>query len=106
MCLVDQAGLEILSNGGGAANSRMSSSQSDAKGMIVSPGFIDLHSQGDGNLREDPRMESLVGQGITTIVAGQDGSSRSEARGQRPESRGNRRFRRDARGCPKPLERR
>ncbi|HEX6943648.1 MAG TPA: amidohydrolase family protein, partial [Gemmatimonadaceae bacterium] len=60
----------------------------DAKGMIVSPGFIDLHSHGDGNLREDPRMESLVRQGITTIVAGQDGSSRAESRGQTPESTG------------------
>ena len=60
----------------------------DAKGMIVSPGFIDLHSHGDGNLREDPRMESLVRQGITTIVVGQDGSSRGESRGQTPESTG------------------
>ena len=60
----------------------------DARGMIVSPGFVDLHSHGDGNLREDPRMESLVRQGITTIVAGQDGSSRSEARGQSPEPAG------------------
>ena len=48
----------------------------DARGMIVCPGFVDLHSHGDGNLREDPRMESLVRQGITTIVVGQDGSSR------------------------------
>ena len=60
----------------------------DAKGMIVSPGFIDLHSHGDGNLREDPRMESLIRQGITTIVAGQDGSSRSDARGQSPDPAG------------------
>jgi N-acyl-D-amino-acid deacylase len=60
----------------------------DARGMIVCPGFVDLHSHGDGNLREDPRMESLVRQGITTIVVGQDGSSRSEARGQSSETTG------------------
>ena len=53
--------------------------------MIVAPGFVDLHSHGDGNLREDPRMESLVRQGITTIVVGQDGSSRSEVRSQNSE---------------------
>jgi N-acyl-D-amino-acid deacylase len=54
----------------------------DARGLVVAPGFVDLHSHGDGTLREDPRVESLVRQGITTVVVGQDGSSRSEARGQ------------------------
>jgi len=48
----------------------------DARGLVVSPGFIDIHSHGDGNLEEDPRQESVVRQGITTIVVGQDGSSR------------------------------
>lgn len=49
----------------------------DARGLAVSPGFIDIHSHGDGSMAEDPRMESLVRQGITTIVVGQDGSDRS-----------------------------
>jgi N-acyl-D-amino-acid deacylase len=49
----------------------------DARGLAVAPGFIDIHSHGDGSLSEDPRAESLVRQGITTIVVGQDGSSRS-----------------------------
>jgi len=48
----------------------------DATGRVVAPGFIDIHSHGDSNLWADPRGESLVRQGITTIVAGQDGSSR------------------------------
>ncbi len=60
----------------------------DARGMAVAPGFVDLHSHGDGGLQDDPRGESLIRQGITTIVAGQDGSSRgtgmAEAAGQRP----------------------
>jgi len=47
----------------------------DARGMAVAPGFIDIHSHGDGSLWEDPRAESLIRQGITTIVVGQDGSS-------------------------------
>ncbi|MBA3342728.1 MAG: amidohydrolase family protein [Gemmatimonadaceae bacterium] len=49
----------------------------DARGLAVAPGFIDIHSHGDGTLGEDPRAESVVRQGITTIVAGADGSSRA-----------------------------
>ncbi|MGQ0639701.1 MAG: N-acyl-D-amino-acid deacylase family protein, partial [Gemmatimonadaceae bacterium] len=53
------------------------SEEIDARGLAVAPGFIDIHSHGDGSLDADPRAESLVRQGITTIVAGQDGSSRA-----------------------------
>src|SRR5437868_9601953 len=49
----------------------------DARGMAVAPGFIDIHSHGDGSMWEDPRVESQVRQGVTTIVVGQDGSSRA-----------------------------
>jgi N-acyl-D-amino-acid deacylase len=49
----------------------------DARGLAVAPGFIDIHSHGDGSLEADPRAESLIRQGITTIVVGQDGSSRA-----------------------------
>lgn len=48
----------------------------DARGMAVAPGFIDIHSHGDATMETDPRQESLVRQGLTTIVVGQDGSSR------------------------------
>jgi N-acyl-D-amino-acid deacylase len=49
----------------------------DARGLAVAPGFIDIHSHGDGSLWDDPRAESLVRQGVTTIAVGQDGSSRA-----------------------------
>jgi len=49
----------------------------DARGLAVAPGFIDIHSHGDGNLDDDPRDESVIRQGVTTIVVGQDGSSRA-----------------------------
>ena len=52
----------------------------DARGLIVAPGFIDIHSHGDGSMFEDPRSESVIRQGITTIIAGQDGSSRAPRR--------------------------
>src|SRR5437868_529353 len=53
----------------------------DARGMAVTPGFIDIHSHGDGTLWDDPRAESVVRQGVTTIVVGQDGSSRAPTGG-------------------------
>ena len=49
----------------------------DARGLAVAPGFVDIHSHGDGNLTEDPRNESVIRQGVTTIVVGADGSSRA-----------------------------
>lgn len=48
----------------------------DARDRVVAPGFIDLHSHADGTLDEDPRLESVVRQGITTAVVGADGGSR------------------------------
>ena len=56
----------------------------DARGLAVSPGFVDIHSHGDGSIEDDPRMESVVRQGITTIVCGQDGSSRGTPGDQQP----------------------
>lgn len=47
----------------------------DARGLAVSPGFIDIHSHAEGNMTADPRVESAVRQGITTVVVGADGSS-------------------------------
>jgi N-acyl-D-amino-acid deacylase len=62
----------------------------DARGLAVTPGFIDIHSHGDGSLEADPRAESLIRQGITTIVVGQDGSSRAPSmpRGRAPSPDG------------------
>jgi N-acyl-D-amino-acid deacylase len=56
----------------------------DARGLAVAPGFIDIHSHGDGSLDVDPRAESLIRQGITTIIAGQDGDSDATGGDDRP----------------------
>lgn len=48
----------------------------DARGRAVAPGFVDVHSHGDGSLEADPRVESVIRQGITTMVVGADGGSR------------------------------
>ena len=60
----------------------------DARGLAVAPGFIDIHSHGDGSMWEDPRVESQVRQGVTTIVVGHDGSSRAPRESTETESRG------------------
>ena len=47
----------------------------DAKGMLVSPGFIDSHSH--GNPFKTPLFENFTSMGVTTITLGQDGTSPS-----------------------------
>lgn len=47
----------------------------DARGLVVAPGFIDMHSHADGGLDEAPDAASQVRQGITTALVGQDGGS-------------------------------
>jgi N-acyl-D-amino-acid deacylase len=47
----------------------------DARGLVLAPGFIDTHSHGDRGLFEHRDALAAVSQGITTIVAGQDGGS-------------------------------
>ncbi|MGH7713927.1 MAG: N-acyl-D-amino-acid deacylase family protein, partial [Gemmatimonadaceae bacterium] len=43
-------------------------------GLTLAPGFIDTHSHHDEGLAETPDALAAVSQGITTIIAGQDGS--------------------------------
>jgi N-acyl-D-amino-acid deacylase len=47
------------------------------RGHVVAPGFVDVHTHADGSLFDDPMMESVVRQGVTTVVIGADGSSRA-----------------------------
>ena len=49
----------------------------DARGLYVSPGFIDLHSHVDGGMYfpENRACLNYLYQGVTTIVVGQCGSS-------------------------------
>ena len=42
----------------------------DANGLVVCPGFIDIHSHSDIELLINPRAESMIRQGITTEVNG------------------------------------
>lgn len=59
----------------------------DARGKIITPGFIDLHSHGSGGLEsEDARRRAapnVVTQGVTTIVINPDGGGPISIGGQR-----------------------
>lgn len=46
-----------------------------AGGMVVSPGFIDVHNHTDTGILVNPKAESDIRQGVTTLVAGQCGDS-------------------------------
>ena len=47
----------------------------DATGLVVAPGFIDLHSHSGLMILADPRHEPKVRQGVTTEVIGVDGNA-------------------------------
>lgn len=49
--------------------------QIDAAGLIVSPGFIDIHSHSDMLLLEDGSAHSKIRQGVTTEVLGEGDSA-------------------------------
>ena len=46
-----------------------------ADGLVLAPGFIDIHNHSTEGLEKDPLAESQVSQGITTMLLGQDGGS-------------------------------
>ena len=46
----------------------------DAAGLVVAPGFIDLHSHGGLAILADPRHEPKVRQGVTSEIVGVDGN--------------------------------
>jgi N-acyl-D-aspartate/D-glutamate deacylase len=47
----------------------------DARGLIVAPGFIDMHSHSDFFLLEDGDAQSKIRQGVTTEVLGEGQSA-------------------------------
>ena len=47
----------------------------DGSGLVLAPGFIDVHNHSTDGLASDPAAETQVSQGITTVLVGPDGSS-------------------------------
>ena len=47
----------------------------DAKGMIVAPGFIDVHTHIEGDEVKNPTADNFIYDGVTTVVTGNCGAS-------------------------------
>jgi N-acyl-D-amino-acid deacylase len=48
----------------------------DAKGLIVAPGFIDVHTHIEGDELKNPTADNFIYDGVTTVVTGNCGASR------------------------------
>jgi N-acyl-D-amino-acid deacylase len=47
----------------------------DASGLVVAPGFIDIHSHSDFKLLQDGHAQSKIRQGVTTEILGEGNSA-------------------------------
>ena len=47
----------------------------DAKGLIVAPGFIDVHAHIENGVFENPTADNYIYDGVTTVVTGNCGGS-------------------------------
>lgn len=47
----------------------------DAKGLIIAPGFIDVHTHLEGDEAKDPNATNFILDGVTTCITGNCGSS-------------------------------
>jgi len=52
----------------------------DATGLVVAPGFIDVHTHVDDDIFKLPLAENFVRDGVTTIVSGNCGGSVSDVK--------------------------
>lgn len=68
-----------LQNGKVAAIGRLTGKTAkrtiDATGLVVAPGFIDIHNHSDYSLLRDGNAQSFIRQGVTTFIFGEGGSA-------------------------------
>jgi N-acyl-D-aspartate/D-glutamate deacylase len=81
--VVDGTGAEAFTADIGVSNGRISAVQKnisggareeiDADGLLVTPGFVDVHTHFDGHVTWENRPRPSTGHGVTTIVVGNCG---------------------------------
>lgn len=59
----------------GAIDPDTASTVVEGHGLVLSPGFIDVHTHDDTNVVRDPAMTPKISQGVTTVVVGNCGIS-------------------------------
>ena len=59
----------------GSLKDRQASRVIEAGGLVVAPGFIDIHNHSDDTLLADGNAESMVRQGVTSMIFGEGGSA-------------------------------
>ena len=47
----------------------------NAKGLVVAPGFIDIHNHSDDTIVADGDAQSMIRQGVTSMIFGEGGSA-------------------------------
>lgn len=55
----------------------------DARGRVVSPGFIDIHTHIESGIVQNPQAHNFLFDGVTTVVTGNCGSSTVDVAGWR-----------------------
>src|SRR6266571_1915600 len=66
-----------------ARSARPARREIDARGQVIAPGFIDIHTHSDFTLPLNPRAESKIRQGVTLEVVGNCGFSVAPAMPER-----------------------
>jgi N-acyl-D-aspartate/D-glutamate deacylase len=59
----------------GRLQEKMAARTIDARGFTVAPGFIDIHNHSDETVLIDGNAESMVRQGVTSMILGEGGSA-------------------------------